>query len=435
MLNPAYTREEVERQLADSGARLVFTVPELLSMIAGVPPGGRLEDAIVLGEESWESLLRSTSPAPAPAIDPREDVVALPYSAGTTGLPKGVMLTHRNLVANLVQLDAAGHMGEDETLLAFLPFFHIYGLTVILSLGLRKGATIVTMPRFDLEAYLAAVGRFRATLAHLVPPIVLQIARREDLGRFDLSSLRMAFSGAAPLSAELTRAFCERAGCPLRQGYGMTEASPATHMSPRDPCTIQPGSAGVLLPSTEARIVDPGIGGDLGIGRDLGPGERGEILVRGPQVMKGYRNAPEATAATVDAQGWLHTGDIGCADADGHFWITDRAKELIKYKGLPIAPAELEAILLEHPAVLDAAVIGVRDESAGEAPKAFVVLRHPASVEEILAFLAARVTSYKRARSLAFLERIPRSSSGKILRRVLAARERAGIPPTKGDDP
>jgi acyl-CoA synthetase (AMP-forming)/AMP-acid ligase II len=325
----------------------------------------------------------------------------------------------------MTQLQADDHVQEGDTLLAVLPFFHIYGLVVILSLGLAAGATIVTMPRFEIESYLAALERHRITLAHVVPPIVLQLAKHPGVERHDLSRLRKVFSGAAPLGEELTRACERRLGCTIRQGYGMTEASPATHMSPREVERIKPGSVGVLLANTECRVVDPRIV-DPASGQDLGAGEAGEIWVRGPQVMKGYLKQPVATAETLDAEGWLHTGDVGTFDADGHFYVVDRLKELIKYKGLPVAPAEIEALLLSHPSVADAAVIGVPDPEAGEVPKAFVVLREPVTEAEILAFVSARVAPHKRVRRIETVDRIPRSPSGKILRRMLADRERSG---------
>jgi acyl-CoA synthetase (AMP-forming)/AMP-acid ligase II len=326
------------------------------------------------------------------------------------------MLTHRNLVANLLQSSAQQPVTADDTIMAVLPFFHIYGLSCVMNAVLRNGGTAITMPRFDLEGFLALIERHRATMIHIVPPIVLALAKSPLVERHDLSSLRLVNSGAAPLSAELAEAAAARVGCPVVQGYGMTESSPVTHVTPADPARHRPGSIGPPVPNTECRIVA------VGTGAELGPGEDGEVCVRGPQVMRGYLDDPEATARTIDPDGWLRTGDVGRADEDGYVVLVDRVKELIKYKGYQVAPAELEALLVEHPAVTEAAVIGRPDEEAGEVPMAFVALADEASPEEIMAFVAERVAPYKKLRDLQVVEEIPKSASGKILRRVLADR-------------
>jgi acyl-CoA synthetase (AMP-forming)/AMP-acid ligase II len=300
-----------------------------------------------------------------------------------------------------------------------LPLFHIYGLVVVLNMGLHVAATIVTMPRFDLEQFLGMIQKYRVTLSHIVPPIVLKLAKDPSVEKYDLSSLKMIFSGAAPLGAELSLECMERINCGIRQGYGMTETSPVTHSSPAEPSRMRHGSVGTPAPNTEAKLIDPVTGGELG------PNQEGEVCVRGPQIMKGYLNNPEATACTIDADGWLHTGDIGYADEEGHFYIVDRVKELIKYKGFQIAPAELEAILLTHPAVADAAVIPCRDDEAGEVPKAFVVARSETSAKALMEFVATRVAPHKKIRAVEFVEQIPKSPAGKILRRVLVEQERA----------
>ena len=413
--SPISTRDDLVKQLKDSGARIMITAPAVAATAfdaasdAGITT--MLSFGAVEGATSFEDLL-ATAGAPPPVSIASSDLVALPYSSGTTGLPKGVMLTHRNLVANLLQLNASAHLRDGEdTLLAFLPFFHIYGLVVTLLLGLRTGATIIAIPRFDLEQYLALVERYRATVLHVVPPIVLALAKSPAAGGRDFSSVRMVFSGAAPLGEDVTAQCTSRLGCTLRQGYGMTETSPATHCTPE--AWIKPGSIGTPLPNTECRVVDPIAG------VDAVPGADGEIWVRGPQVMLGYLNRADATRETIDADGWLHTGDIGHADADGHFFIVDRLKELIKYKGLQIAPAELENVLLSHPSVADAAVVPLRDEEAGEVPRAFVVRKAAVSAEELTAFVAARVAPYKKLRRVEFVDAIPKSPSGKILRRLL----------------
>jgi len=275
------------------------------------------------------------------------------------------------------------------------------------------------MPRFELEPFLALLEAHRITRAFVVPPLVLALANDPAVDRYDVSSLRGVMSGAAPLDAALEAACARRLSCALIQGYGLTEASPVTHAVSDEPGAARPGSIGPLLPNTECRVVDPASGSDLG------PGEDGELWIRGPQVMAGYLNNPEATAATLDAAGWLHTGDIGHADPDGYFTIVDRLKELIKYKGFQVPPAELEAMLRTHPAVADAAVIPIPDEECGEVPKAFVVLRRAVPPEALLAYVAERVAPYKKIRAVEVVDAIPRSPSGKILRRVLKQHERA----------
>jgi acyl-CoA synthetase (AMP-forming)/AMP-acid ligase II len=257
------------------------------------------------------------------------------------------------------------------------------------------------------------------TYAFVAPPITLALAKQPVVAGYDLSRLRVIISGGAPLSAEVTNACSERIGCPVKQGYGLTETSPVTHLGPANPERVAPGSIGLLIPNTEAMIVD------LESGTALDPAQHGELWIRGPQVMKGYLHRPDATAQMITADGWLRTGDLGYADQDGSFFVVDRLKELIKYKGYQVAPAELEAVLLAHPAVSDAAVIPSPDEMAGEVPKAFVVLRTAATAEELMAYVAERVASYKKVRRLEFIDAIPKSASGKILRRVLVERERA----------
>lgn len=421
--NPVYTSEELSYQLKESRARFLLTVPALLDRARAAAADTRVEEIFVVGEAQgatpFAALLETGGRPPDVLINPREDVVALPFSSGTTGLPKGVMLTHYNLVANMCQLDGCGHSTADDTLIATLPLFHIYGMVVIMNLGLAKGASIVTLSRFDLEEMLRIMQDYRVTFAHLVPPLVLAMARHPAVAKYDLSSLRGIFSGAAPLSEDLTRECCERLKCTLRQGYGMTETSPATHATPETGAGVKYGSVGVCVPNTECRIVDIETGDEKGIN------ETGEIHVRGPQVMKGYLNRADETARTIDSEGWLRTGDIGYADEDGCFFIVDRLKELIKYKGLQIAPAELEALLLTHPGVADAAVIPSKDVEAGEVPKAFIVPKTAGlSASEIMEFVGQRVAPFKKIRRVEFIEAIPKTASGKILRRALLDRDR-----------
>ena len=416
-INPAYTAHEIGFQLENADARLAVAAPGFEERVreAGA------QDVLVMGEPSFDDLLTGGD-APMPDEADPDDLVALPYSSGTTGLPKGVMLTHRNVVANLCQVREVQHVGEGDTIIGALPFFHIYGMTVIMNQALRTGATIVTMPRFDLGGFLELVERHGVTKAHLVPPIILALAKHPLVDEHDVSTLTWINSGAAPLSAELADSCARRLDCTVVQGYGLTETSPVTHAVPVERAENRPGSIGPPVPGTACRVVD------VASGEDLGPGEDGEVWIRGPQVMRGYLGDEQSTADTLDADGWLHTGDIGHADEDGWFYLVDRLKELIKVKGFQVAPAELEAVLLEHPEIADAAVIASPDAEAGEVPKAFVVPADGATldVEAVKAYVAERVASYKQVRHVELTDEIPKSASGKVLRRVLVERERAG---------
>ncbi len=417
-INPTYTADEVRFQLDDAGARFLVTVPMFLDTARAAAQGTGVEEIFVVGEAEGATLFTDllASPIDQVEVNPFEDVVVLPYSSGTTGLPKGVMLTHHNLTSNLAQLEARADFGDDEVAIAVLPFFHIYGMEVLLNGALYLGGTLVTMPRFDLEQFLGLIQSHRVTRAYLVPPIILALAKHPMVDGYDLSSLRQVVSGAAPLSADLAAEASARIGCEVVQGYGLTETSPATHLTPMG--MFKPGSVGITVSNTELRIVDPETG------LDMGRGEDGEVWLRGPQVMKGYLNNPSATAAIIDDEGWLHTGDIGHVDDDDHLYIVDRLKELIKYKGFQVAPAELEGLLLTHTAVADSAVIGIPDEEAGELPKAFVVLKpgQEATAEELMEFVAGHVAHYKQLRAVELVGEIPKSASGKILRRLLRDR-------------
>ncbi|MEI7033543.1 4-coumarate--CoA ligase family protein [Streptomyces pratensis] len=428
--HPLATPKELAKQLGDSGARWLVTVSPLLATArrAAELAGGVREIFVcdrAEGHTSVLDMLSSTAPEPEVAIDPGVDVAALPYSSGTTGTPKGVMLTHRSIATNLEQLRPVIPVTEGNRILAVLPFFHIYGLTALMNVPLRCGATIVVLPRFDLAQFLQAVQTHRITGLYVAPPIVLALAKHPLVGEYDLSSLRYIVSSAAPLDAELAAACSARLGLPpVRQAYGMTELSPGTHVVPLSVEHPPPGTVGKLLPGTEMRIAPLD-----GPARDAEPGEDGEILIRGPQVMKGYLGRPEATAAMIDADGWLHTGDIGHVDADGWLYVVDRVKELIKYNGYQVAPAELEALLLGHEHLADAAVIGVRDADGNEVPKAYVVRGPSAAAESltadaVMAYVAERVAPYKKVRQAEFIAEVPRAASGKILRRELRDREK-----------
>ncbi|MFI6687300.1 AMP-binding protein [Streptomyces sp. NPDC050485] len=430
-VHPACTAEEFAKQLADSAARWIVTVSPLLETArrAAQLIGGVEEIFVCDRAEGHRSivhdLLRTDAPEPAASIDPGEDIAVLPYSSGTTGVPKGVMLSHRSIATNLAQLHPLVPTVPGERILAVLPFFHIYGMTALMNAPLRCGATVVVLPRFDLDQFLGAIEKHRITGLYVAPPIVLALAKHPAVAQYDLSSLEYVVSAAAPLDSRLAAACSARLKLPpVRQAYGMTELSPGTHAVPLAVPNPPPGAVGKLLPSTEMRILrldDPA--------RDAEPGAEGEVAIRGPQVMKGYLGRPDATAALIDAEGWVHTGDVGRVDEDGWLYVVDRVKELIKYKGFQVAPADLEALLLTHPAIADAAVIGVYDTDGNEVPKAFVVRRPGApdlGADEVMAYVAERVAPYKKLRRVEFIEGVPRAASGKILRRELRQREKDG---------
>jgi len=422
-LNPLATADDLAAQFAESRARYVVTIPALAERALDGARRAGVEEVFVLGTAPGATPLAVLfDPDPVPVqvtIDPRTALAALPWSSGTSGRPKAVMLTHECIVSQLHQFLAVQRPGPDDTVIAVLPFFHIYGLTLILLTNLWNGGTLVVMGRFELEPFLAALARYRVTVAPLVPPIVIALAKHPAVDRYDLSALKYVMSGAAPLGAEVEAACGERLKCLVAQGYGMTEVSGASHLNPRDSATVRHGSVGFLVPNQHARIVDPATGQDQDVGG------RGELLLRGPNVMKGYLNRPDETAATLDHEGWLRTGDIGSIDPDGCYHIVDRVKELIKYKAHQVAPADLEAVLLTHPAITDAAVIPSPDPDAGEVPKAFVVLKAPLTPDEIMAYVASKVSPLDKVRRVEIVESIPKSPSGKILRRILVEQERA----------
>ena len=415
-VNPQCTRDEIVRQLRQTGARwLVTTAGSAGQKLRGITAETAVTETIVTGDHAAGTIpfwsLRAAAHAPTGPVS-ASDVALLPTSSGTTGLPKSVELTHRNLVASLCQTWLVHQVAEDDVVMAALPLFHIYGLQITLNLALLAGATVIIVPRFGLDVFLRAVQEYGITRAEVVPPMVLGLATAAVVDDYDLSSLRLLTSAAAPLGADLARTCARRLGCRVKQAYGMTEVSGGTHFAP-DAGPDRPDSIGPALPGVECRIVDPGTGAELR------PGQPGELLVRTAGAMRGYLGDPEATAATIDTAGWVHTGDIVTADQDGWFHVADRVKELIKYKGYQVAPAELESVLLAHPAVADAAVVRKPDAMAGEVPKAFVVLKAPITAQELMAWVAERVAGYKRVRQVEFTDGIPRSPAGKILRRLL----------------
>ncbi|ONI67700.1 4-coumarate--CoA ligase family protein [Kribbella sp. ALI-6-A] len=424
-VNALYTAEELHKQLVDSKATLLVTISLFLPVATAAVEGTDVREILVCdqaaGYRSVMELVASTGPEPVISFDAAEDVAVLPYSSGTTGAAKGVMLTHRNIATNIAQAQATFTMGEDERIIAILPFFHIYGLSVLMNLPLRAGATVVVLPKFDLDQFLTTLDQQRITRAFVAPPIVLALAKHPAVDGVDLSALRYVTSAAAPLDGELAEACAKRLGLhAVLQAYGMTELSPGTHAVPQDAVDPPAGAVGKLFPSTEMRLV----GAD---GNDVGEGETGEIWIRGPQVMKGYLGRQAETDATIDPDGWLHTGDIGRVDERGYLYVVDRVKELIKYHGYQVPPAELEAVLLTDDRVADAAVIGVQSEG-NEVPKAFVVPMPGSGLTEqdVMDYVAERVAPYKKIRQVEFIEAVPKAASGKILRRELRARESSG---------
>jgi long-chain acyl-CoA synthetase len=425
LLNPSYREREIRYQLENSGAVFLITDAPLLEKVnlSGLPALRRVFTTRHErgGCENFATLLRpSTASFPKPAQDSVLALAALPYSSGTTGLPKGVMLSHYNLVANVYQL--LGKNGTpltaDDTLLCFLPLYHIYGLTVALTLSLSLGSTLVLMPRFDVQKVCGLLIQEAVTMMPMVPPAINALSHAAEAGHFPANhKVRWIKSGAAPLAPELARRLTDLTGILVNQGYGMTEASPVTHVGYIAPPEMnRPAAIGQPLALTECRVVN--LNGD-----DVAQGEQGELVMRGPQFMMGYWKEPQATASVL-RDGWYFSGDIVRVDADGFYYVLDRSKEMIKYKGFPVAPAEVEALLLEHPAVRDCGVVAKPDAAAGEIPCAFVVLREgfgpsDALDKELRDFVADRLAHHKQPREIRFVDAVPRTPSGKILRREL----------------
>jgi long-chain acyl-CoA synthetase len=426
-MNPSYREREITYQVNDSGASVMVTHASLwpvvdacrsklpgLARVVVVDGDPGSHDGIAVG---WDEVVDSGSTdAPAVKVD-QGQLAALPYSSGTTGLPKGVMLTHRTLVCNQLQyLDASGIEAEDAFPL-FLPLSHIYGV-MLMNAALGAGAHQILMERFDLETLVGVIQKQQATVLHLVPPVLLALANAPGLEPSQFRSVRYALSAAAPLAPDVARRVEQRLGLRVIQAYGLTETGPASHHSPLEPDRTKLDSVGVIMADTEQRVVDLETGETV-----LGPGETGEIVIRGPQLMQGYWNAPEETARAL-RNGWLHTGDIGSIDAEGYTYVVDRKKEMIKCRAFSIAPAELEAALLEHPDIVDCGVVGVPDADAGEVPNAFVVARKGCTLGEaaLSDYFSKRLAGYKMIRKWHLIDAIPRTPSGKILRRMLKER-------------
>jgi acyl-CoA synthetase (AMP-forming)/AMP-acid ligase II len=425
-VSPAASGRELAAQLADAGASVLVTVPSLAPAAREAAAAAGVGELVVLGQAEGATPLLDLldgggAPLPDPGPDPVAAVGLLPYSSGTTGLPKGVMLTQANLVTAVRQVGLGLRIGEHDTVAAVAPFAHIMGFMVTLAVPLCAGATVVTMPRFDPVGLLQLVERHRVTVLVGAPPMLRVLVDHPRAGAADLSSLELVACGGAALPAEVQRALATRLpAATVGQAWGLTETTVGVTMPDRDLGSV-PGTVGRVMPNTELRVVDPATG------RDLPAGRPGELLARGPQVMAGYLRRPEATAAMLDPDGWLHTGDLGLVDADGNVAIVDRLKELIKVGGHQVAPAELEALLAGHPGVADAAVLGREDPDHGEVPVAVVVPRPDAApaAAELLAWVAERVAPHKRLRAVRFADALPRTPSGKLLRRALRDQEAA----------
>ncbi|MGQ7279496.1 MULTISPECIES: long-chain-fatty-acid--CoA ligase [Brevibacillus] len=452
MTNPLYTERELIHQLNDSGAETIITLDLLYSRVAAVKASTPLKRLMItsVGDflpffkkmlyplvqkkqghhpqityggdvEPFLSVLKESAINPVtPEVDPEKDIALLQYTGGTTGLAKGVMLTHRNLVANALQCQAVMYkfVRGRERILAALPLFHVYGMTTVMNKGISIAAEIILVPKFNVKQILKLIDKTKPTLFPGAPTMYIGLINHPDLPKYDLSSIAACVSGSAPLPVEVQRRFEELTGGRLVEGYGLTEASPVTHSNPIWGKRIS-GSIGLPWPDTDCRIVDPSTG------EELPQGEIGELAVKGPQVMLGYWNRPEETAAVL-RDGWLLTGDMGYMDADGYFYVVDRKKDMIIAGGYNIYPREVEEVLFEHPAVQEAAVIGVPDPYRGETVKAFIVLKEGAQVseEELERHCRQRLAAYKIPRMYEFRKELPKTMVGKVLRRQLLEEEK-----------
>ncbi|WP_413768790.1 AMP-binding protein [Rhodococcus pyridinivorans] len=435
-INALFTAPEITKQLVDSQAKMLVTISSMIEQAKAAAEEVGIDDRnlIVLDGEGEKTsghpnavdLLGPRLPPPHLPIDPSTHLAALPYSSGTTGNPKGVALSHRNLVANVAQITPLQGMTPDDVVIAVLPFFHIYGMTVLLNAALHNRPRLVIMPKFDLAEFLQNIQNFKVTYAYIAPPVAVALAKHPIVDDYDLSTLHTVLSGAAPLDDELGKAVAKRLDVHMLQGYGMSELSPVSHLIPFNTQAVlgqdDPplSSAGWAVPNSENKLVDPTTGEEIPIPTE-GLSEPGELWVKGPNVMLGYLNNAQATADTIDPDGYLHTGDVAQATADGLVYIVDRLKELIKYKGYQVPPAELEALLLTHPKIADAAIIGVNDQDGEEIPKAFVVPQPDSGLtaDDVIEFVAGQVAPHKKVRAVEFIDQIPKSASGKILRKDL----------------
>ncbi len=428
-VNPLSRQTELRHTLSDTGATVAVTSSDYHPVVREAQHGTRLETVILAdgGEVPGVISLRrildsSTGEPPHPSIEPEKNVAVVAYTGGTTGLPKGVILTHSNLIANAMQNAVWFGWNHEDTIIAVLPFCHSWGGCACLNSPVYSGARVIIVPRFESETLLAAIERERATVMYGAASMFNSLVNSPAISNYDLSSLRYVKSGAMPISPEIRERWQRLTGVAMVLGYGLSEASPETHNSP--PGKIISGTIGIPFTDTDARIVDEETGRV-----ELPPGQRGELVVRGPQVMRGYLNRPDDTREAL-RDGWLHTGDLSVMDEAGYFRILDRKKETIKYKGYTITPAEVEAILYEHSAVSECAVVAKPDDLAGEIPKAYVALKAgcTATAAELIEFCAQRIAPYKRIREVEFIEEIPKTPVGKPLRSVLREKERAEKP-------
>ncbi|XP_020093631.1 4-coumarate--CoA ligase-like 4 [Ananas comosus] len=434
--NPLNTPAEIAKQVADAAPAVAFAPRALVPKLPPRPdlPIVLLDDSRLADDDDPRILCTiadmiaahpDPDPIPHPMREPvrQDDPATLLYSSGTTGASKGVVATHRNLISmvqiivNRFNLDESSGGGEPETFICTVPMFHVYGLAAFATGLLGAGSTIVVLSKFEIGEMLRAIGAYGATYLPLVPPIlVAMLGSGSGRGKLPLGRLRRILSGGAPLSKEVIEGFREKyPGVEILQGYGLTESTGIGASTDSAEESRRYGTAGLLSPNTEARIVDPDTGKPLPVNRT------GELWIRGPYVMKGYFKNEEATRSTLDSEGWLRTGDLCYIDEDGYLFVVDRLKELIKYKGYQVPPAELEALLLTHPDVADAAVIPFPDREAGQVPMAYVVRKEGSqlSESEVMKFVEKQVAPYKKIRKVAFVSDIPKNASGKILRKDL----------------
>jgi acyl-CoA synthetase (AMP-forming)/AMP-acid ligase II len=419
-MNPLFKEQELVNQLSDSGAVVLFGMRALLPLVDMMKDGLPALRHTYAIADIWDMAAEIGGGAEPVAIDAEKDLAALPYSSGTTALPKGVMLTHRNLCSNVRQVAATDLVQPDAVTLDFLPFHQTYGLVRVMSVGLHSSAVQVIIPRFDAHLILYLIHKYSVTDLFVVPPALRSLIDLAEQGKkYDTSSLRFVMSGGAPLSPRTVEAAERLFSCPVIEGYGLTEASAITNETPLSRAKL--GSVGPPVSDTMEKVVS------TETGKELAAGEPGELVIKGPQVMQGYRNQPEATAEALTPDGWLRTGDICRFDEDGYVYVLDRKKDTINYKGYQVAPAELEDVLRKHPSVMDAAVIPKSDVIAGEIPKAYVVARpgQRPTTRDIIQFVEERVAPHKRIREVEFVWEIPKTATGEILRRELIERERA----------
>ncbi len=424
--NPLYTDEELAHQVNDCNAFVIITNEEFRATAARIKEMTNLKVLITAesgsessdGAISLDEVLSTSLPdVPSITVNPEEDIAAIEYTGGTTGLPKGAMLTHYNLVANAIQNATWLGWSSEEVIMGVLPFYHSWGACTCVNSPIYSGAHVITLSRFDAHDLLGAIQNSKATVLYGVASMFTMLVSSPALNQYDLSSLKYVKAGAMLIPPEIKEKWERITGVKMLTGYGLSEASPETHDSP--PARVKPGTIGIPIMDTDARIMDEETGKT-----EMPPGEVGELIIKGSQVMKGYRGSPEETEETL-RQGWLHTGDLATMDTEGYFEIVDRKKEIIKYKGYTIAPGELESVLYEHPDIQECAVVGKPDQLAGEVPKAYVVLKtgHTSSQDDILDSCKGKLVSYKRIRLVEFIDEIPKTEVGKVLRRVLKKRE------------